>query len=297
MLEPLDINKEFDKLQQYEKEVDQDIVKVDTQISFYLKFAWILIGVGFLIGLLGVVEHFMGSDMHLNVIGDYTGGVVASMWSLAGLFIIFVAFLGQKQQILHQKMELKYNQFEVKATRKELEGQKEQMIEQNKTLKQQRFENTFFQMLSLHHKIVDTVEIIDHSSQKIYGRKGFKFVFDTFRSAVFGNPVTYDQIIQIYINQYENYQYNFSHYFRNLYRIIKFIDQSDVDERQRYADILRAQLSPQEMLMLFYNGLTFYGDKKMKPLIEKYELLKNMPQRSLIEFEHKNKYQGTAFGE
>ena len=81
MLEPLDINIEFEKLQQHEKEVEQDIKKVDTQISFYLRFAWVLIGVGFVIGLLGVAEHFMGSDMRLNVIGDYTGGVVASIWS------------------------------------------------------------------------------------------------------------------------------------------------------------------------------------------------------------------------
>lgn len=293
----LNINIEFEKLQQHEKEVEQDIKKVDTQISFYLKFAWVLIGVGFVFGLFGIFCHFLPFDLKLNEFGDYTGGVVASTWSLAGLFIIYVAFLGQKQQILHQKMELKYNQFEVKATRKELEGQKEQMIEQNKTLKQQRFETTFFQMLNLHHKIVDTVEIIDQSSQKIYGRKGFKFVFDSFRSAVFSNPLTYDQIIQIYINQYENYQYSFSHYFRNLYRIIKFIDESDVDEKQRYSDILRAQLSPQEMLMIFYNGLTYYGDQKMKPLIEKYEILKNMPQRSLIEFDHKRKYKLTAFGE
>jgi len=296
MLEPLDINIEFEKLQQHETEVAKDITKVDTQISFYLKFAWVLIGVGFFIGLLGVVEHFMGSDMDLNVIGDYTGGVVASMWSLAGLFIIFVAFLGQKQQILHQKMELKYNQFEVKATRKELEGQKEQMIEQNKTLKQQRFENTFFQMVNLHHKIVDSIEITD-GPHKVLGRQGFKVVYDSFRSAVFSKSFSYDEIIEIYLRHYENHQSNFSHYFRNLYRIIKFIDQSDSDEKQRYADILRAQLSPQEMLMLFYNGLTYHGDKKMKPLMEKYELLKNIPQRSLIEFDHKRKYKLTAFGE
>lgn len=296
MLEPLDINIEFEKLQQHEKEVEKEIAKVDNQISFYLKFAWSLIGVGFVIGLLGVVEHFMGSDMNLNVIGDYTGGVVASMWSLAGLFIIYVAFLGQKQQILHQKLELKYNQFEVKATRKELEGQKDQMIEQNKTLKQQRFESTFFQMVNLHHQIINGVEIID-GIEKCLGRKGFKIAYDIFRTAVFDKHLTYDQIIHIYLNQYTNYQHSFSHYFRNLYRIIKFIDQSDIEDKQQYADILRAQLSPQEMLMIFYNGLTVYGEHKMKPLLEKYEMLKNMPQRSLIEFDHKRKYILTAFGE
>lgn len=304
MLEPLDINREFEKLQDEETKNEIEIAEVEKRISFYLKFAWLLIGVGFLIGILGVVEHFMGSDMNLNVIGDYTGGVVASTWSLAGLFIIFVAFLGQKQQILHQKMELKYNQFEVKATRKELEGQKEQMIEQNKTLKQQRFETTFFQMVNLHHQIVNGIDIKHPSFGIIHGRDCFKHTFESLANTCrniknnerlgtigFGRTgLEYDKI-------FKANQSDYGHYFRNLYTITKFIHLSDTFEKQRYADILRAQLSSHELLLLFYNGLSDYGKMKFKPLIETYELLKNMPQNSLIELEHKHQYNYSAFGE
>mgnify|MGYP003717282061 CR=1 FL=1 len=95
--------------------------------------------------VVGVIYQFNGnSNIRLSEIGDYIGGTVASTWSLAGLFFIYVAFLGQQKQMLLQKLDLYYNRLEITATRKELEGQKEQMIEQNKAIKLQRFENTFF---------------------------------------------------------------------------------------------------------------------------------------------------------
>jgi hypothetical protein len=48
-------------------------------------------------------------------------------------------------------------------------------------------------------------------------------------------------------------------------------------QKQKKANlrILRAQLSNYEILVLAYNGLSWPG-KNFKPLIEKYELLKNL---------------------
>src|SRR3990170_3845288 len=145
-MEILDIDKEIRELQNEETKVQKDIRAVDSKIRFYKNFAWSLIGIGLLMGILGLAEHLLGGDMNLNEIGDYTGGVVASTWSLAGLFIIYVAFLGQKQQ----------------------------MIQQNFTMKQQRFENTFFQMVNLHHQIVNGIDIGETK-----GRDCFKLLFTT----------------------------------------------------------------------------------------------------------------------
>lgn len=300
-METLEINREFEKLQIEEKDVEQEIEGVEKQINIYKIFAWILIVIGFIAGVIGVTEHLLGSDMQLNIVGDYTGGVVASMWSLAGLFIIYVAFLGQKQQILHQKMELKYNRFEVKATRVELEGQKQQMIEQNKTLRQQRFENTFFQMLNLHHQIVNAIDFPHPVNTK--GRDCFKHVYEKRLIITCRNIKNNEKLNSLGIGRtvleferiFKENQSDFSHYFRNLYTVTKFIHQSDSEDKQRYIDILRAQLSTHELLLLFYNGLSDYGNRKFKPLIEKYALLKNMPQQSLFELEHIKGYNSTAF--
>lgn len=73
----------------------------------------------------------------------------------------------------------------------------------------------------------------------------------------------------------------FDHYFRYLYRIMKFVDEStflekeqnSIQERYKYTSILRGTISRYELLWLFYNGLFF---DKMKDLMEKYTLLKNI---------------------
>ncbi len=74
------------------------------------------------------------------------------------------------------------------------------------------------------------------------------------------------------------------HYFRLLYRIIKFVNESTfleikedcIDKRYEYTSILRAMLSPYELVWIYYNGLSQYGNPKLKKLIEEYSLLKNL---------------------
>lgn len=69
------------------------------------------------------------------------------------------------------------------------------------------------------------------------------------------------------------------HYFRYLYRILKFIDDTELigeQEKYKYASIFRAQLSEYELIMIYYNGLSKFGSEKLKPLIEKYSILKNI---------------------
>lgn len=102
------------------------------------------------------------------------------------------------------------------------------------------------------------------------GRKievhGLKELFQTEKD----NSIYEDLVIPTY----------FDHYFRHLYRIVKFVDttpflpKNDFETRYNYIGILRAQLSRNELIFLFYNGLSCYGNEKFKELIEKYSILK-----------------------
>jgi hypothetical protein len=85
------------------------------------------------------------------------------------------------------------------------------------------------------------------------------------------------------------------HYFRNLYHIVKFIDNSEVDDARRYTSLVRAQLSPAELFLLFYNCLTPRGEK-FKPLIEKYGLLEQLPDSEISVPAHKALYSPEAYG-
>jgi hypothetical protein len=88
---------------------------------------------------------------------------------------------------------------------------------------------------------------------------------------------------------------DFAHYFRNLYNILKFIDQSDQifeKEKKRYSRFVRSQLSEAELIVLFYNSiaeiklpgreLLELGYPKMSALLVKYDILQNMNPRSMI---------------
>nr|WP_276541816.1 putative phage abortive infection protein [Bacillus infantis] len=87
---------------------------------------------------------------------------------------------------------------------------------------------------------------------------------------------------QIFISTRENYnrfylqqKQELGHYFRNLYRFIKFIDEFtglDNEKKSEYVDLIRAQLSADEMTLLIYNGLSSNG-QAFQLFMVKYDLL------------------------
>ena len=78
----------------------------------------------------------------------------------------------------------------------------------------------------------------------------------------------------------------FDHYFRLLYRILKFVRSSPLitrfEDEYEYTSILIATLSKYELVWLYYNGLT-YGQNKLKPLIERYAMLNNLRKDLLVQ--------------
>lgn len=97
---------------------------------------------------------------------------------------------------------------------------------------------------------------------------------------------------------------DFGHYFRNLYRIIKMVDEKKFSEdaiedykiKYSYTSIIRAQLSDDEIGWLFFNCLSNKGSEKFKPLIEKYSLLKIINTDDETYNFYAKFYEGSAFG-
>lgn len=216
----------------------------------------------------------------LSALGDFLGGPLVALWSLAGLMLVYIAFLGQRLQILQQERELRQNTAQ-------LAGQREQLENQNVTLRRQAFENTFFQMLRLHHEIVGTMSYTSPSGGPPYnGRVVLAQILNKLNNtipgvlagmrAAEGVDVGWERV-------YEEFQLYLSHYFRNLYHLVKLVDDSDVDDKRRYTSLIRAQLSATEHLLLFYNGVSRYGRDRFKPLIEEYALLENMRFQDVID--------------
>lgn len=77
-------------------------------------------------------------------------------------------------------------------------------------------------------------------------------------------------------------QTSLSSYFRNMYNLIKLVDNDKYlskQEKKNLITIYRAQLSNPELYVLFFNLRSYFGKKwNAKGYIERYEILKNIPK-------------------
>lgn len=236
-----------------------------------------------------------GRPTSANEFGDSAGAVNGLFSALAFAGVIFAIIL--------QKKELSLQRQELEDTRKELEAQKDEFIEQNKTLRHQRFEDTFFNMMHLQQSITNSLTYTlivnvrqeDGSYKEIrenyQGRDVFKAIFEnasvreTEDSRVFIGMRDY--LIEKGLEAYKRAEITtrFDHYFRHLYRMLKFVTYSpliDDSERYEYSALIRSQLSRYELVWLYYNGLTF-GKAKLKPFIQTYSMLQNLRRELLVQ--------------
>jgi len=226
--------------------------------------------------------------------GDMFGAVNA-------LFSGF-AFAGVIIALVMQKRELELQRMELEQTREELKGQKEQLRLQNETFRQQNFESTFFQLIRLHHDIVDALQLRDGKGNNWTGRIVFEILYDKYRNHYTRSLEKSDPknllsaINQAYLEFHHHHKALTGHYFRLLYNIIKFVHNSEISKKKLYTNLVRAQLSSNELLLLFYNCLSELGTEKFRPLVEEHNLLKNMPRENLIDQEHLKYYSNIAFG-
>lgn len=253
-----------------------------------------------IIGLWVLTYFVLIDNDNKGVIGDMFGTINALFSGLALAGIILT--------ILLQRTELSYQRNELKETRKEFKIQ-------NKTLKIQRFENTFFNLLNLHHQIVKDIDYryykipeknslvesltADKEIVIINGRDVFRYRYNKMYEKLKKTP---DKHITIYNEHYKKAQTDFSHYFSNLYRMIKRVDQLNYSNKKdktkefitkyRYVSMIRSQISDFELLWVFYCGI---NDEKFKCLLEKYTFFKNLPKDLITDIQHIDLYDKLAY--
>ncbi len=247
-------------------------------------------------------------------------GTFGDMFGAVNALFSGLAFAGLIITLLYQREELKLQREELQETRKELKGQREEFEEQNKTMKRQRFENTFFNMLSLQQEIVANLSV-EWKEREWYvsecqwkervinnkGREVFEKIYEGINVISMNEKITIGIKENVYnkIENYNEYRWlisRFDHYFRHLYHIFKYINESDLiedKERYEYASIVRSQLSDYELVMLFYNCLAQKDngieENKFKPLIEKYAIFNNLREDLLAKKEHYDSYDKGAY--
>lgn len=262
-----------------------------------------------------VVLLYAGSWYYID--STYTGldarGQFGDKFGAVNALFSGLAFAGLIFTIILQKNELALQRKELSLTHEELKGQKEQLEEQNKTLKIQRFENTFFNMLSQFQEVVSGITYTQDFGQKTKEYKGRELFYEGFenievkirKESFFVGNASYsslrDCITKDGLEGYASVEMPtyFDHYFRLLYRILKFVDTTDLiekdNEKYEYTSMIRAILSRYELVWLYYNGLSSYGNQKLKPLIEKFCMLKNL-RTELLCYSNDSEIELSRFG-
>ncbi|KLE08116.1 hypothetical protein AF79_09140 [Aliarcobacter butzleri L354] len=276
-------------------------------------YIWLVLFGGFLILVIigGSYFYYQYSNIFLDnekILGNL--GVAGDF--LAGMLNPIFAFLSFCLLLITIKLQDK----ELKNSTKELKKSSKALKKQSKSLKIQNFENTFFNMISLHNEIVnssslsvlkkyfelipETVHsfrlnsIIPEDRKKYFYRigdlkvnieedkeyNGRKTLYQLFtilnqfiKDYIYSNN---NQAIGLYNAFHSEYSQIINHYFRNIYHILKIIEEEDdfdIDKKKYYTNILRAQISNYELALIFMNAIYRKEDSKLFPLLVKFEFM------------------------
>lgn len=205
-----------------------------------------------------------------------------------------LAFGGVIIAILMQRQELELQRKELVQTRKVMVKQTKELASQAATSNFQAFEATFFHMVSLHHELVNGLQYNSDGLQTA-GRRGILFLARKLSVELKGGKPKPEspeldlesrrqRIADAYVKFYEGEAASaIGHYFRNLYVLIRFIAESPVEEKQSYVRIVRAQLSTDELFLIFYNCVGGEGRERFLPLADEYHLFNNLPVKRLAD--------------
>ena len=253
----------------------------------------------------GIIVLCIAGSTERGQFGDQFGAVNALFSGLA--------FAGLIITILQQRKDLYYQRKELEQTNQEMARQTKEFDAQNKTLKRQQFENSFFELLRILQTLVNDlqieIEFIENTRYEkisLHGREVFQELFTKRDKKAIVFPSCYlPSILEIaesedfdFIAMSKGYSFLY-HYFRFVYRILKFVDDAREletdEERYLYVAFLRSTFSNYEIATLFYNGLSCKGKEKFKPLAEKYALFDNIDVRLLASEADLKLYHASAF--
>ncbi len=219
--------------------------------------------------------------------GDFFGGVLNPIFTFLTLFGLIVTIVIQRQEL-----RLARHEYEKTAT----------------ALNTQAIEVTFFNIIDLHHKIADSLELdltkigkkskIEQALTEV-ASNWFKkstitaftgrSVFDEILVLLSSNRASPKAVVERYSTIQNDHNYILGHYFRNLYQALKLIDshKNDIvteENKRKYASILRSQLSSKELALLFVNCLEGVSDGgQFKNLLIEYSMLEHLPIKKVAE--------------
>lgn len=233
----------------------QRILSIDKMLLIALSGAFIVL-VFFLFNFLYLKKIELWTKVEAwGQTGDFFGGILNPFFTLVGLFFVIKTIQQNEKALNHSE--------------NELIDTKEALKIQIETAEKQRFETTFFNLLSLSNEIKEKLDLKKVNSEGettefyLYFKIQENFIMLNLKNI----PYTKDFIPQIYkyLNLTDIY-HALEQYYQNIYNIMTFIDNADflkdnLEYKKVYANVIRSQLSIYETGLLFFAFLCYENGK------------------------------------
>ena len=241
--------------------------------------ATILIYGGILLFLTWPIDKLTISNA--GVFGD-SFGVLTSFFSALAFGGVAVTIAMQRDTMDMQKSELQQQKIDLDESRKEQQ--------------KQGFENTFFQMIRIHNQIVTDITTteptpgggaISSDGRSVMNDMKRSLLSLYFRANRIDEKSNENDLSVCFQDFYKFYGHQLGHYFRFLYNTLRFLSEAGLDPERKllYSRIIRAQLSDQELCLIYYNAFTPYGERFIKYMVE-FKLMDNLDPSKLPYPEH-----------
>lgn len=198
--------------------------------------------------------------------GDFFGGSLNP-------FLAFLSFIALLYTIILQTDELATSREELELTRDELAASTDALKTQASYIERQNFESTFFQLVRLHHDIISAMQWGNEAGRAAM-KTITKDIVDRIRNAGQESATHYRTEIM------RRYGVVLLHYYKNFVVLLLHAQTVREEDRVKYADIINAQLSGDELMLLFYHA-AYQRTPRMRELFAKHQVLRGLKTRSL----------------
>ena len=278
---------------------------------FWLAIVVLVVGIALIIYYLclGFSKGIFGNDYALeqlkNDLGSFISGTVGILFTITATIFLFITFKEQRKQ------------FDLSKIAQE----------------QSRFETTYFNLLSMLDDVRGNVNknIVQYFANpnistlrdyyglmkeyyEIYPINKNKVNFTAIMDELLVNSLPTEKeraegcISDFFDSFISERDFNVGYFFRYIYNTINFVvmergnvlNENGNNDVQRYLNILQAQLSNEELSLIFYDALSSWGRdkhgaKKFHSLLDTYQFLENIDERFLLNKNHHVFYPKTLF--
>ncbi|MGE6541095.1 putative phage abortive infection protein [Bacillus luti] len=202
----------------------------------------------------------------LGAVGDFIGGTTVTFLTGASVFLLIATNIMQRKELENSRESINQLVEQTAASIQQAEEARKETQITNETMKKQQFETTFFNMLQLHHQIVDGIKVKlpkkheDGVLVETYsGREAifelrdickWNIITTYYPEAPLKRTTEYEMALYevdggidqenldlVYEHFQKHFGNNIGHYMRNNYRIVKFIVENVADNEEEQKEI------------------------------------------------------------